>query len=150
MCCPHLLSEGAHSLDIPKLAHHAPAVDAEAHVNQFMDMHDVGDAILRSGFKNPVLDTELLTLTYSAVMPLLRELKAIGANNADTQARRGLGGRSKLQAMIAHYPRSEVDAVAFDASYEVVYAHAVRSELKSFAHGVEISIPVSQIRRTAR
>jgi malonyl-CoA O-methyltransferase len=37
---------------------------SHAHVNRFIDMHDLGDALVRAGFAEPVLDVERYTLTY--------------------------------------------------------------------------------------
>ena len=54
-----------------------------AHVNAFIDMHDLGDALTRAGFAEPVLDVERYTLTYAAAIDLMRDLKTIGAHNAN-------------------------------------------------------------------
>ena len=51
------------------------------HVNTFIDMHDVGDALARAGLTEPVLDVERVTLTYSDVLAVMRDLKTIGAHN---------------------------------------------------------------------
>ncbi len=34
------------------------AVDHYSHVNTFIDMHDIGDALVRAGLTEPVLDVE--------------------------------------------------------------------------------------------
>lgn len=41
-------------------------VDGATHVNQFIDMHDLGDALLKSGFAEPVMDMDKIVLTYPA------------------------------------------------------------------------------------
>ncbi|HET7922882.1 MAG TPA: malonyl-ACP O-methyltransferase BioC, partial [Gammaproteobacteria bacterium] len=51
------------------------AVDEAEHVNAFIDMHDIGDALIRAGFVEPVMDVEHLTLTYADVYGLMRDLK---------------------------------------------------------------------------
>ena len=38
--------------------------DTYNHVNRFLDMHDVGDALVRAGLLEPVLDVDRLQLTY--------------------------------------------------------------------------------------
>jgi malonyl-CoA O-methyltransferase len=58
------------------------AVVHAAHVNRFIDMHDLGDAMVRAGLAEPVLDIRRFTLTYPDVMGLMRELKAIGAQTS--------------------------------------------------------------------
>ena len=58
------------------------AVDSHTHVNQFIDMHDTGDALVRAGFAAPVLDVERYTLTYLDVRRVAADLKATGAHNS--------------------------------------------------------------------
>lgn len=126
-------------------------VDQGAHVNQFFDMHDIGDALLRAGFKDPVLSTERYTLSYPSVRALLAELKAIGATNALNARRTGLGGKAAIAQMIQRYP---VDADGrVSATYEVVFAqtHAPAHGVPIRGAGAEIaSVPVSAITRRGR
>ncbi|HEY0340120.1 MAG TPA: malonyl-ACP O-methyltransferase BioC, partial [Steroidobacteraceae bacterium] len=49
------------------------------HVNHFTDMHDVGDALVRAGLSEPVLDVDRMQVTYTDSIALMRDLKAIGA-----------------------------------------------------------------------
>lgn len=49
-------------------------------LRQFPDMHDVGDELVRAGFREPVMDTEHLVLEYPDLPSLLRELQATGIN----------------------------------------------------------------------
>ena len=60
-----------------------------AHVSRFLDMHDLGDALVRAGFAEPVLDVERYTLAYDDARSLMRDLKAIGAHNATAGRPRG-------------------------------------------------------------
>ena len=104
-------------------------VDSEPHVHNFIDMHDIGDAMLRAGLSQPVMDVETITLTYSDAYALMRELKDIGAHNIAQQRTRNLTTRSRLQAVVAAYEQFRVDGV-LPASYEVVYGHAWCDETK--------------------
>ena len=63
-------------------------MDSIPRVHPFIDMHDLGDALVRSGFAEPVLDVERYTLEYADVSRLAADLKATGEVNA-------LAGRSK-------------------------------------------------------
>ncbi len=47
-------------------------------VQNFPDMHDVGDELVRAGFREPVMDAERLVLEYPDVPSLLQELEATG------------------------------------------------------------------------
>ncbi len=124
------------------------AVDAYSHVNRFPDMHDLGDALVRVGLLEPVMDVEHFTLTYRDLNALMRDLKAVGAQNVTQGRARGLTGRGKLAAL-AHAYDSFRDGDRIPATYEVVYGHAWAPSVPGMA-GVrdgEARIPVSAISR---
>jgi malonyl-CoA O-methyltransferase len=100
------------------------SVDAAPHVSRFVDMHDIGDALLATGFRDPVLERDDFTLTYADARTLMHELRAIGATNADAKRSRALTGKTHLQQVIAAYETFRRDGV-LPATYEVVYAHAL-------------------------
>lgn len=128
------------------------AVDDRVHVNHFVDMHDLGDAMLRAGLAEPVLDVERFTLTYGEVLSLMRELKAIGAHNVNAGRATGLTGRAALQRMTDAYESFRRDG-QLPASYEVVYGQAWGreaadpSQQQRDALTGEVRIPLSTIRR---
>ncbi|OOG43511.1 malonyl-ACP O-methyltransferase BioC [Rhodanobacter sp. C05] len=97
--------------------------DQQPHVSRFLDMHDVGDAMLAAGLRDPVLDVFRYTLTYSEPRKLLEELQGLGATNADSTRERGLTGKSRYQRMLAAYEAMRVDG-RIPATWEVVTAHA--------------------------
>jgi malonyl-CoA O-methyltransferase len=99
------------------------AVDGATHVSAFIDMHDLGDALGRSGFEQPVLDVERFCLTYADVRALAVDLKSIGAGNVTAGRRRQLTGRAAWSAMEAAYEASRSEG-RLPATYEVIYAHA--------------------------
>ncbi len=102
----------------------ASAVDAEhIHVSRFIDMHDIGDALVRAGFSAPVLDVERFVLTYDDVIGVMRDLKAIGAHNATMGRRRGLEGKGFLRGLEQRYEQFRQDG-KLPATFEVVYGHA--------------------------
>ena len=98
-------------------------VDDHVHVNAFTDLHDVGDALLRAGFVDPVMETETFTLVYEDGRALLRELKALGAGNVNAGRRKSLTGKRNLQAMLTEYQR-RYSADGLPATFEVIYGHA--------------------------
>jgi malonyl-CoA O-methyltransferase len=120
-----------------------------AHVNRFIDMHDLGDALVRAGFAEPVLDVERCTLTYHDARGLMRDLKEIGAHNATAGRARGLTGKSTLARMLAAYEGFRREG-KLPATYEVVFAQAwcptgpIRTKGQPRAETV---IPLSRIRR---
>ncbi len=100
------------------------AVDSNVHVHNFLDMHDVGDALLRTGFCEPVVDMEMLTLTYGEFFGVMHDLKAMGARNASELRSRGLLGRNKLKRLEAAYEQFRDREGRWVASYEIVYGIA--------------------------
>lgn len=99
-------------------------VDNNRHVHTFIDMHDVGDAMIRANLADPVMDVEYFTLTYDSVMNLMRELKQLGAHNASNDRPHNLTGKEHLQAMQKHYETFRMPDDKLPATYEVVYGHA--------------------------
>jgi malonyl-CoA O-methyltransferase len=93
------------------------------HVNHFTDMHDVGDAVVRAGLSEPVLDVDRMQLTYPDATALMRDLKAIGAHNITAGRPRGLVGRARMQRMQSAYEAFRRDG-RLPATYEVVYGVA--------------------------
>ncbi len=98
-------------------------VDGYTHVNSFIDMHNVGDALVTTRWAEPVIDAERITVTYREVGTLMQDLKHIGAHNVTRHRPRGLTGRQHMNKMIEAYERFRKDGV-LPASYEVVYGHA--------------------------
>ena len=99
------------------------SVDGHVHVGEFIDMHDVGDALVRAGFAAPVLDVERYTLRYADVHGLTADLKATGARNAAAGRLKGLTSPRKLAAMQTAYEGYREEG-RLPATCEVVFAQA--------------------------
>ncbi len=99
--------------------------DTFSHVNRFIDMHDIGDLLVHNGFSTPVMDMEYITLTYSDVISVMRDLKAIGAHNVLLGRQQGLMGKNKWQQAINAYEKLRRDG-KLPATFEVIYGHAWR------------------------
>jgi len=105
-------------------------------VSRFLDMHDIGDAMVRAGFSAPVLDVERFTLTYDDVKSVMRDLKSIGAHNATDGRARGLLGRGFLLNLETSYEQFRQNG-KLPATFEVVYGHAWRGQdMPIFEDGV--------------
>jgi len=98
-------------------------VDDLAHVNAFADLHDVGDALLQSGYADPVMDMEMLTVTYNDVKTVMRDLKKIGAHNVMQGRSHNITGKNKLKKMIQAYEQFRENGL-LPVTYEIVYGHA--------------------------
>lgn len=115
-------------------------VDDVTHVHGFMDMHDLGDALVRAGFSDVVVDAERPTVLYRDLGQLARELKQMGASNAAAGARLALTGRGRLDAVRERYERHRREG-RLPATFEIVYAHAWYKD-KS-----RVEVSVSSLRR---
>jgi malonyl-CoA O-methyltransferase len=124
------------------------AADDRPHVHGFLDMHDLGDMLMRTGFDDPVLDVERLTLTYGEVMDVLRDLKRLGAHNAAVQRARGLTGKRQFARFRAAYDAMRVGG-RIPATYEAVYGHAWAPEMPVTRHAPDggVAIPLEHIGR---
>jgi malonyl-CoA O-methyltransferase len=124
------------------------AADARTHGNRFIDMHDLGDALVRAGLAEPVLDVERVTLTYAEVRDLMRDLKDIGAQNANAGRPRGLTGKGTLGRMVEAYEAFRRDG-RLPATYEVVFGQAwcPTDTARSRRASGEVLIPISRIGR---
>lgn len=119
------------------------------HVNLFYDMHDVGDALMRAGLRDPVMDVERLRLGYPDADAVMRSLKGIGARNGLAGRPRGLTGKGRLVRVRAAYELLRDDTRQLPASYEVIHGQAwgdAAGGYRADAQG-EVRIPLSSLKR---
>jgi malonyl-CoA O-methyltransferase len=123
------------------------AGDAGVHVNEFIDVHDLGSALARAGFAEPVLDVDRHLHHYQDVRALMRELKAIGAHNMDARRARGLTGRHAFARMESAYESMRVPS-GLPATWQLVYAVAWAPENSRGAAGPadEVHISFEEVR----
>ena len=98
-------------------------VDGQAHVNDFMEIREIGDRMLAVGFLNPVLDIDRLTLTYSNVSGLLKDLKLTGNGNMRKDRQQTLTAKGFIPKLEERYETYRENGM-LPATYEIVYAMA--------------------------
>jgi malonyl-CoA O-methyltransferase len=103
-------------------------------VHRFIDMHDLGDCLLNAGFAEPVMDMEVITLTYTDLDALLLELQQAGATNASIARPRGLTGKRDWQQARETYERLRKEE-RLPATFEIVYGHAWKTAPKKLEDG---------------
>ena len=124
-------------------------IDDANHVHTFIDMHDIGDALVRAGMEGVVMESEKITLTYQDCTRLMRDLKALGANNAISTKSRGLTGRHKIQRVTQNYEKYRSSGL-LPATYEIVYGHAwapAHAQAKIPAREVFVSVDTLKYNR---
>lgn len=117
------------------------AVDDGAHVNPFADMHDIGDAIVRAGLRDPVLDVDRLRVTYEDPTKLFDDLTRSGARNALTARGTGLTGRGRFDRMRAGLGRP------MSLDLELIYGHCFGGGASAAGDGVRIDASSIPLRR---
>ncbi len=119
-------------------------------VHSFTDMHDWGDMLVQSGFAEPVMDMERITLTYSSAAAMLDELRSFGRNLGVDRfpALRGRGWRARVESAIEqHGPRDGHGRLIL--GFEIIYGHAFKSAPRPRA-GDSQSVSVDEMRAMLR
>ena len=113
----------------------------------FADMHDLGDALVRAGFVEPVLDVDRLTVEFATPSALWRDLRLAGAGNVLAGRARGLAGRHRFDDAAMALTRHETPV---RVSIELVFAHAFAGEPRPATTPAEVAIDALSIGRRRR
>ena len=111
----------------------------------FVDMHDFGDLLIEKGFADPVMDQEVLTLTYPSAEKLLADVRALGGNPA-LGRKAGLAGKAWRNKLIKALESQRHADGTIHLTIEVAYGHAWRIGTLQTTPG-ETRISVSAIQR---
>lgn len=76
---------------------------ASPRVSPFTDVRDAGGLLQRAGLGLPVVDSDILTVTYPDMFALIRDLRAMGETNAVRDRRRNFTGRATMLRAAAIY-----------------------------------------------
>ncbi|MEM7467434.1 MAG: methyltransferase domain-containing protein, partial [Pseudomonadota bacterium] len=122
--------------------------DDSPHVHDFIDMHDVGDALIRAGFAAPVLQTDHITMSYQKLNQLFKDLRGIGATNKSPNRKRSISAKAVYKSVEQYYERLRSNEL-LPATYEVVYAHAFSPTGRDPVQDGSsvVSFPLSELKR---
>lgn len=98
------------------------AASDQPRVHDFIDMHDIGDMLMHTGFSDPVMDMETLTLTYADPWQALRELKLAGSVSADLSALPGLASKKFWAKVFDQWPKDSEGR--YPLTFELIQGHA--------------------------
>lgn len=112
----------------------------------YVDMHDFGDMLIERGFGDPVMDQEIITLTYRTPERLLEDVHLLGGN-PNPERRAGLAGRAWRQRLLDALEKQRGMDGTIHLSLEVAYGHAWRGTSLRGPRG-ETRVSVSAIGRT--
>lgn len=99
------------------------AAGAGPQAHRFRDMHDLGDMLTGSGFSSPVMDMEIITLSFRSVAALVSDLRATGQSSSAAGRRRTLTGKRRWAAVREMLESRAVNG-RIACTVEVVYGHA--------------------------
>lgn len=124
------------------------AIDGRDHVHEPADMHDLGDALLAAGLRDPVMDVDRLRHGYPDLRALMRAIRPLGVRGTTAARARGLGGRGTLERLRAAWPVHD-DNGCMLASWEVVFGHAWGARMPRAGSGDarEYRVPIDAIGR---
>lgn len=122
--------------------------DDAPHVHPFAPIATFGDALMRAGFRDPVIDRDLFTLTYADLPALMAELRALGYANTRTDRRRTLTGKGRFADAARAYDALRLPDGKLPSTWEILYAHAWAPDPGApiRQHGQDIAaVPISAI-----
>lgn len=114
------------------------SLDEHEHVGPFADMHDLGDALLHAGFADPVMDVEMITLTWPGFDAMLAEMRGLGLRNRSPRRARGLTGRRRWQAFADRMAARRKEDGRYALTLEIVYGHAWKPQPRQTNDGAAI------------
>jgi len=106
-------------------------------------MHDLGDLLGASGFSEPVLDVQRLTLTYSTLDEVARDLRALQLTNLHPARAKGLLGRAAYQQLIKACEANRRDDGRLPVTVEMVYGFAFTGSSRVGGNNPESEIAVT-------
>lgn len=113
----------------------AHGVSSRAHVIDFVDMHDLGDMLVESGFEIPVMDQETLTITYKSPASLLADVRRWGAYPFEREAASSAAARRLHKALLAALEARRRADGTIALTFEVIYGHAWKAVPRTTADG---------------
>nr|WP_238266587.1 methyltransferase domain-containing protein [Paraburkholderia terrae] len=116
----------------------AHGVNTHKHVIDFVDMHDLGDMLVESGFEIPVMDQETLTITYKSPESLLADVRRWGAYPFRREASPGGASRRMQKALLAALEARRRADGTIPLTFEVIYGHAWKAvpRMTPEGHGI--------------
>lgn len=97
------------------------------HINNQIDMHNIGDMLIKNKFADTVVDNDYFTLTYSNSIDILKDLKYTGTNiNLSNNNRKSLITKNKLNKLNNYYNKFKLSNNKLPVTYEVIFGHAFK------------------------
>ncbi len=115
-----------------------------------LDMHHVGDALVRAGFADPVMSAERFPVPYADYATLEGDLRRCGAARAMMPGASGLAGRARRRAVEEAFETQRGSDGMVAVSIEVVYGQAWIAPPKGRGEPAEVPLEEISLRSTAK
>ncbi|WP_423907152.1 class I SAM-dependent methyltransferase [Candidatus Spongiihabitans sp.] len=99
------------------------------HVHPFVDMHHLGDALLKVGFVKPIVDADWIYVDYPSIDILFEDLKQEGFTNIYSQRRKTLTGKHRFEKFKRELIEVATKASNINITFEIIYGFAELSDL---------------------
>lgn len=117
-------------------------VGADRRVLRFMDMHDLGDIMLKAGLVDPVVDMDNVTLTYPDTSTLWRDLRSMGSRNVRMDRSRTLTGPRRFaaleQVLIQRFRTDGLIRMTAELVYANAWAKPVNKDRNASDSGLKV------------
>lgn len=91
-------------------------------VAPFADKPQMGGLLQRAGFSLPVVDSDIVTVTYDSIFPLMRDLRGMGEGNAVTERHKNFTPRKVFLRAGELYAQKFADTDGrIRASFEIIF-----------------------------
>ena len=112
----------------------------------YADMHDLGDLMVHAGFADPVMDQEMLLLTWSSPEALLAELRGLGGHLGMGRPA-GLRTQRWRERLLQALARRADSQGRIGMSFELVYGHAYKAAPRP-ERGAPVTVSLDALRST--
>ncbi len=87
-------------------------------ISPFIDIKDMGALMQRAGFALPVVDSDTITVEYSDIFKLMKDLKGMGEGNCLSQRRKNFTPKAVFDRAAEIYPKINGK---IEAKFEILY-----------------------------
>ena len=95
---------------------------ASPRVSPFLDVREAGALLQRAGFSLPVVDLDIITVTWPDALALMKDLRGMGEANAVLERKKSFTRRGTLLSAAAGYQARHGDAEGrIPATFQIVY-----------------------------
>jgi malonyl-CoA O-methyltransferase len=123
--------------------------DSAIEFPDFPDLLEIGDALMAAGFREPVMDTEKIVVSYSRLDSLLDELEATGMSLLVRGWNRSESRITLLDRMYPRLPGEDKLPLSFVINYGVAFGPAEGQPVKT-QRGDIATFSVDALKSTAR